>query len=168
MKTLNYNYGKFGDKPQTIIIASSKDVKYETSIPLLKVVARRYNYPWEDLSLAFVQAVETYNPRMGSWSTYLWKCCRNQIFYERRKKRIDCVDLNEDTTSNNGFKIDEKLLIDNVKIAYKRLDAKEKEIIYHYLQGMPQTEIAVAMGYSQPHISRLLEQTINKIKKAVL
>ena len=149
-------------------IEEQKEHFYEQNIGLLKVIARRYNYSWEDLSLAFVQAVETYNPKMGSWSTYLWKCCHNQIFYERRKKRIDCVDLNEDTTSSNGLKIDEKLLINSVKTAYKRLDAKEKEIIYHYLQGIPQTEIAVAMGYSQSQISRLLEQTINKIKKAVL
>ena len=143
-------------------------MKYQTSIPLLKAVARRYNYPWEDLSLAFVQAVETYDKNKGSWTTYLWKCCRNQIFYERRKRRIDCEQLNEETTSNNNLKIDEKLLINNVKIAYKSLDGKEKEALYHYLCGLPQSEIAIAMGYSQSGISRLLEQTITKLKKAVL
>ena len=161
---LQYKYGKFADKSQTIIIASSEDVKYQTSIPLLKVIGRHYQYPWQDLSISLVQAVKSYDTKKGSWSTYLWKVCRNQIFYERRKKRFDCVDLQEDLIASNTRSLDDKLVIETVKTAYKRLEPKEKEVLYHYLSGIGQEEIAKAMGCKQPYISKLLNQTITKLK----
>lgn len=161
---LHYKYGKFADKSQTIIIASSEDVKYQTSIPLLKVIGRHYHYPWQDLSISLVQAVKSYDAKKGSWSTYLWKACQNQIFYERRKKRFDCVELQEDLVASNTRSLDDKLVIETVKTAYKRLEPKEKEVLYHYLSGISQEEIAKAMGYKQPYISKLLNQTITKLK----
>ena len=137
---------------------------YKQNIPLLKTIARRYHYPWQDLSISLVQAVKSYDAKKGSWSTYLWKACQNQIFYERRKKRFDCADLQEDLIASNTRSLDDKLVIETVKTAYKRLEPKEKEVLYHYLSGIGQEEIAKAMGYKQPYISKLLNQTITKLK----
>lgn len=148
----------------------------------------RYNMNWEDAystaCLGLVQAALTYDPNHGKASVYLWRGCELAILMELRTRRnaahnaCKTVSLESVLTSKQPggeeysyldvLSTGERDVVDIVadKLAARRalvrlgctLTERQKQILKMRYRGMKQKQIAQALGYHQPTVSRELKE----------
>lgn len=144
--------------------------------------------------IGLVKAANKFDPDKGyKFNTWAVQCIRSEILQDIRKgnaltrrANINPISLELPTgiTNNTGTPV---LLIDTIDSGFdleayvihreqtellnkaiSTLTDREKMILkYKYCKDMSQAEIADEIGVSQAHISRLLKQIIEKLKRKV-
>lgn len=125
------------------------------------------------------KAVLTFNNKYA-FSTYAYRVISNEINYYLRtvKKNHSTISLKQEIKENmiledvladkNNYieKLENSLAIENYisQIRNSKLKEQEKIVFELSLKGYRQDEIAKIVGYSQPHISRIIKKLRTKIK----
>ena len=158
----------------------------ETHLPLARRVARRYAGRGErpdDLAqvgaLALVRAVDRCDPRRPELPAYLARCVDGEIRHHLRDRtaavRVPrnapalpaAVDLVEDEVAGDDATLDDALLDRAVVASAARcLDERERWIVLLlFFCDCTQADVAVRLGLSQAHVSRLLGGAIGKMRR---
>ena len=158
----------------------------EAHLPLVRRVARRY---WgrgerpDDLAqvgaLALVRAVDRCDPARAELGAYLARCVEGEIrnhlrdrtsVVRRPRKTAEqaapVVPIDDDLGSTAPALDD--VLLDRAAVASaaRGLDDRERWIVLLvFFCDRTQSEAAALLGLSQPHVSRLLEQAIGKMRR---
>lgn len=140
--------------------------------------------------IGLIKAIDTYDFKKSNFITYAYKCIYNEIlmYIRKNKKHLrsqsleqiifdddDNLKLLDLLASENNLSEDftEKEQKEIICELIKRLPDKEKiTITYHFgffaMERKTQAEIAHMLNCSQSYVSRLLKQSINKIKNQLL
>ena len=127
--------------------------------------------------IGLIKGVKTYDENKGyKLSTYLSICIRNEILMFLRKRRINCLSLEDDVTENlklkDVIKSDDDVNIFQ-KIAHESLYAAMRELSYndlmlfelYYINNLTQSEISKILNCSQAQVSRRLKNIYGKLKR---
>jgi RNA polymerase sigma-B factor len=94
--------------------------------------------------------------------------------HNRRPLSLDAPPVGEDPEDASGAEwigradgnydlVDDRLAMETV---LPRLDEREREVLrLRFVEELPQTEIALRIGCSQMHVSRLLRRTLDKLRE---
>jgi RNA polymerase sigma factor (sigma-70 family) len=111
--------------------------------------------------IGMIKAIQTFNPKKASFSTYATICIRNEIinFLQKENKHRFLLDL---SISHPESKLKEdiwELLPDNIS-------QEEIDIVWLRLHGHTRKEMAKELGYSENQIRYLVNKLLNKIREA--
>jgi RNA polymerase sigma-B factor len=158
----------------------------EAHLPLVRRVALRYAGRGEqadDLTqvgaLALVRAIDRCDPSRDELPAYLASCVDGEIrHYLRDRASVVRLPRHASGRSAPVVPIDEELmggeadlddmLLDRAAVASaaRELDDRERWIVLLlFFCDCTQSEVAAQLGFSQAHISRLLEQAIGKMRR---
>lgn len=170
----------------------SKRRMVEGNMRIALYVARKYEGALEsdDLvalaMLGLVKAGNSYDPSKGNmFSTYATKVAENEILMAIRKTKKTSKDISiftpvgidrngnmlelsetlEDTRAQEFFQqIEDR---DTVHSAQRVLTEKERSVVWKWIHGINQHNIAEELGVSQSQVSRIAKRAFNKMRKMV-
>ena len=170
----------------------SKRRMVEGNMRIALYVARKYEGALEsdDLvalaMLGLVKAGNSYDPSKGNmFSTYATKVAENEILMAIRKTKKTSKDISiftpvgidrngnmlelsetlEDTRAQEFFQqIEDR---DTVHSAQRVLTEKERSVVWKWIHGINQRNIAEELGVSQSQVSRIAKRAFNKMRKMV-
>lgn len=170
----------------------SKRRMVEGNMRIALYVARKYEGALEsdDLvalaMLGLVKAGNSYDPSKGNmFSTYATKVAENEILMAIRKTKKTSKDISiftqvgvdrngnvlelsetlEDTRAQEFFQqIEDR---DTVNSAQRVLTEKERIVVWKWIHGINQHNIAEELGVSQSQVSRIAKRAFNKMRKMV-
>jgi RNA polymerase sigma-B factor len=156
----------------------------EAHLPLSRRVALRYTGRGEaqdDLTqvgaLALIRAVDRCDPSRRELPAYLARCVdgevrnylRDRSSVVRRPRQLSAAAVVPiDDAIVDGDAAPDDVLLDRAAIAAaaRRLDDRERWIVLRvYFEDRPQAEVAVELGISQAHVSRLLAAALRKMRR---
>jgi len=158
----------------------------EAHLPLSRRVALRYTGRGEaqdDLTqvgaLALIRAVDRCDPSRRELPAYLARCVdaesrnylRDRSSVVRRPRRLSAaaapvVPIDDAIAERDATPDDALLDRAAIAAAARRLDDRERWIVLRvYFEDRPQAEVAVELGISQAHVSRLLAGAIRKMRR---
>lgn len=134
--------------------------------------------------IALIKGVDTYNPSYAKPSTYLYKCIKNAILIELRKKRMTTISIETIVTENltledmlaDPFNLEEHItqndLLDNIYKCLEKLSQNQQYVIINCFglfnnEILTQKQVAVNLNTSQPNVSRILKRAIKNLKREV-
>lgn len=128
------------------------------------------------------KALQSFDVSKGKFSTYAYRCIKNEIFQNYRKRRLNIISLDEkideddkltigdtcsilDNTERRIICLDIINLLDNSK--EKIFTKKELEVynIIRYNPDLKQREIADLTGNSRSYVSRVITKVREKMYK---
>ena len=139
-----------------------------------------------DLGLiGLINAVDTYDEKKGIFSSYAYMCIEHEITHYLRKKRFNTVSLDEDLFETKKLKdmirdeydlekdVEKREMISYIYDNFNCLNEKEiKCLIWNYglfgNEKQCQSDIAKKLNVSQPHVSRMINSAIKKLREAVM
>lgn len=170
----------------------SKRRMVEGNMRIALYVARKYEGALEsdDLvalaMLGLVKAGNSYDPSKGNmFSTYATKVAENEILMAIRKTKKTSKDISiftpvgidrngnvlelsetlEDTRAQEFFQqIEDR---DTVHSVQRVLTEKERIVVWKWIHGINQHNIAEELGVSQSQVSRIAKRAFNKMRKMV-
>ena len=170
----------------------SKRRMVEGNMRIALYVARKYEGALEsdDLvalaMLGLVKAGNSYDPSKGNmFSTYATKVAENEILMAIRKTKKTSKDISiftpvgidrngnvlelsetlEDTRAQEFFQqIEDR---DTVHSVQRVLTEKERIVVWKWIHGINQHNIAEELGVSQSQVSRIVKRAFNKMRKMV-
>lgn len=170
----------------------SKRRMVEGNMRIALYVARKYEGALEsdDLvalaMLGLVKAGNSYDPSKGNmFSTYATKVAENEILMAIRKTKKTSKDISiftpvgidrngnmlelsetlEDTRAQEFFQqIEDR---DTVHSVQRVLTEKERIVVWKWVHGINQHNIAEELGVSQSQVSRIAKRAFNKMRKMV-
>jgi RNA polymerase sigma-B factor len=173
---------------------SARDQIVDRYMPLVRSVASRYSgrgEPLEDLvqvgSVGLIKAVDRYDPRRGtSLTAYAVPTIVGEIrrhFRDgtqplrvpRAQRGLSPVravpldaaaDMVRDTAAERRLELGEERLL--LASGLRRLARRERRIVQlRYFGGLSQRRIAAELGLSQVHVSRLLRESLGKLRAEI-
>ena len=153
-----------------------KPRQLETNIGLIQKIAWSFHNStgedWDDLfqeaSLAYLQALENYNPSKGKITTYMWYCVSSHLVNYLRKDyhqagHISCVDdLTMFDRPVESISLFESLREDSKEIANMILDCST---VFDSLSApVAQSNIIKTLTYHKNWVSRRIKLAINELK----
>lgn len=131
--------------------------------------------------IGLIKGVKSFDHKKGfKLNTYLYTCIKNEILIYLRKKRIDCISLNEDIGDN--LKLEDALQSNdnverdveiNIKIkvlneAVNNLSSDEKKLFnLFYRKKFTQRKIALLTNQSQANVCRKIKKLNDKLRKII-
>lgn len=135
--------------------------------------------------IGLIKAVDTFDETKSSKATYFYKCIMNEIFMTLRKKKINCISLNQEINENGDTleaiisdsddftkQIDKDETLNDIYKAIHKLKNREKECIIRHFgllnnKQEKQIDIAKSLNMTQATVSRIITRAIKKIRKEV-
>ncbi|MBE7076272.1 MAG: sigma-70 family RNA polymerase sigma factor [Clostridiales bacterium] len=165
----------------------------EKNLALVKLAIKRHfssikSISFEDLfqygCIALIQAVDTYDPNRGEFSTYAITCIRYYIYVQLKAKynqTLPLLDQNPLTTSEDDLKYTIESIPDDSHLKYEQVEWDERaKILYkmmesfteceqtifylHIHEDMNHAEIARYLGKSHQNVSEIIARIKNTLK----
>ena len=151
-------------------------------------------YTYDELEstayMGLIKAANNFNESKGfKFSTYAIPTIRGEIsrmcrddkwHFKKRGVPHEMLSLNVVVGKDNNIEIQDILedqedieenLINSILVSqfYKLLTKREKQVVYlYYYMNLSQTEIAKNIEISQAHVSRIITDSLKKMKKSVI
>ena len=179
-----------------------KQILVERNLRLVVYIAKKFENTGMDIedlisigTIGLMKAINTFNTNKNiKLATYASRCIENEILMQLRRitkiKSEVSIDepLNKDSDGNEllladllgtpnditSKRIEDEVDKDLLKIAIRKLNKREKEImnlrfgIDGKTEEKTQKEVAVMLGISQSYISRLEKKIMKKMKKEIV
>ena len=179
-----------------------RQILVERNLRLVVYIAKKFENTGMDLedlisigTIGLMKAINTFNTDKNiKLSTYASRCIENEILMQLRRltkiKNEVSIDepLNKDSDGNEllladllgtpgdvtSKRIEDEVDKDLLKIAIKKLNKREKEIMNLRFgidgrnEEKTQKEVATLLGISQSYISRLEKKIMKKMKKEIV
>lgn len=125
--------------------------------------------------IGLVKGVKSFDKNKGyKLSTYLTTCIRNEILMFLRKRRINCLSLEDNV--NENFKIKdtiksndnvlEKIMTKDLNMAINKLSFDDLSLLeLYYINNLTQLEISKKLKCSQAQVSRKIKNIHKKLRK---
>ena len=158
----------------------------EDNHSMIYLVIRDMGLPIEDnydiAAIGLCKAAMNYDPKKYSFSTFAYRCIKNEIMLDFRARNMPKRALNENLISYDAPALSqydgEKLsLLDQIRssesveneaisrIMYdelvEQLGATDRKVLTFFERGLKQNEIAKIMGTSQANVSRVKRRVEN-------
>ena len=131
--------------------------------------------------IGLIKGVKSFDKNKGyKLSTYLTTCIRNEILIFLRKRKINCLSLEDDINDNlkiiDIIKSDEnitdavikKSIIEELYIAINKLSSNELLLLeLYYINNLTQLEISKKLKCSQAQVSRRIKNIYKKLKESL-
>ena len=137
--------------------------------------------------IAFYGIVDTYDPAISQFSTYIYKTIENELLNKIKtervhdfQRRVSIVELDEVVESDNGktalreesvSATDPEAIMRSVMVTELReyvethLSPKKREIYKLYSNGMNIPMVADKLGVSKQYVSKVLSDLIQEVRK---
>ena len=179
-----------------------KQILVERNLRLVVYIAKKFENTGMDIedlisigTIGLMKAINTFNTGKNiKLATYASRCIENEILMQLRRvtkiKNEVSIDepLNKDSDGNEllladllgtpnditSKRIEDEVDKDLLKVAIKKLNKREKEIMNLRFgidgrnEEKTQKEVAVLLGISQSYISRLEKKIMKKMKKEIV
>ena len=179
-----------------------KQILVERNLRLVVYIAKKFENTGMDIedlisigTIGLMKAINTFNTSKNiKLATYASRCIENEILMQLRRitkiKNEVSIDepLNKDSDGNEllladllgtpnditSKRIEDEVDKDLLKVAIKKLNKREKEIMNLRFgidgrnEEKTQKEVAVLLGISQSYISRLEKKIMKKMKKEIV
>ena len=179
-----------------------KQILVERNLRLVVYIAKKFENTGMDIedlisigTIGLMKAINTFNTNKNiKLATYASRCIENEILMQLRRitkiKNEVSIDepLNKDSDGNEllladllgtpnditSKRIEDEVDKDLLKVAIKKLNKREKEIMNLRFgidgrnEEKTQKEVAVLLGISQSYISRLEKKIMKKMKKEIV
>ena len=179
-----------------------KQILVERNLRLVVYIAKKFENTGMDIedlisigTIGLMKAINTFNTNKNiKLATYASRCIENEILMQLRRitkiKNEVSIDepLNKDSDGNEllladllgtpnditSKRIEDEVDKDLLKVAIKKLNKREKEIMNLRFgidgrnEEKTQKEVAVMLGISQSYISRLEKKIMKKMKKEIV
>ena len=179
-----------------------KQILVERNLRLVVYIAKKFENTGMDIedlisigTIGLMKAINTFNTGKNiKLATYASRCIENEILMQLRRvtkiKNEVSIDepLNKDSEGNEllladllgtpnditSKRIEDEVDKDLLKVAIKKLNKREKEIMNLRFgidgrnEEKTQKEVAVLLGISQSYISRLEKKIMKKMKKEIV
>lgn len=145
---------------------------------------------FQEACIGMVKGINTFNPHKGvRLTTYVYACAANEVKMSLRKtcakKRsatvisIETITINRDNKDSRPVDIpDPKVDVEGMactnvmfskimNVVNTKLSFPERVTVLNFLDGIPQAETAKMLHTSQGQISKLYNQTLNKIRAEI-
>lgn len=124
------------------------------------------------LSQVFLKAlnkINNYDPKIGSFSSWIYKIARNQIIdhYRTKKTNINIEDVwNIEDDSNISLDTENKIKLEKIKKYLSKYSVEQREIIMLKIwEGLSYKEISEVVGKSEASCKMMFSRTIDKLRK---
>lgn len=134
----------------------------------------------QELLLAIWKALPLFNSDKGTFSTYVFTCCRNFLFIKIRQSKTskrDGVTISLDEEIGDGITLKDSIessdksiedCISEEEIMRKIINLLCYESKLYFIEQISQTEIAKKLGVTKSEISRRIGKNIRKVKRVIL
>lgn len=178
---------------EELFLAGDFDTLYKENQGLMNYIAKRYlssGIEMDDLlglgNIAFVKAVEKFDPSVAKWSTYFPLVMNGEIlkYIRDSKKSIKSISIEDvgvyhkeggkelsfiDTVVDD-MDMEHDILERHEKLEKMKhlsiLEDKELECLNLRLEGIPQAQIAKRIGTSQAQVSRIILKALKKLEES--